>query len=90
MNRNIVWGATVDTITGQLAVETAGSPLVESVFRLEDLIVGISYEATDWVESLDLMSLTEVTNLMDLDSVRNPLLAELWRDDVNDGLIDGS
>ena len=40
-------------------------------------------------EGIEPMSPPEANLLMQLDEIHNPLLADLWRDDINDGLVDG-
>ena len=88
MNQNVIAGSTIDNIAGQLAVQTA-SPLTLGSTTVRQIMVRVlhDYEATDHVARVDPMSLADVAIFTVLDSAHNPLLGELWRDDLNDDLV---
>ena len=73
-------------------VGTGGMMLVPTIELPSWISISIEGQfAPDLVpDRLEPMSLPEVNRLMQLDEFYNPLLADLWRDDVNDDLVDSS
>ena len=71
-------------------VDTGGM-LTVPIFELPSwMSIGGQIAAEPEPDELVPMSPSETRLLMSLDESHNPMLAELWRDDMNDDLVDNS
>ena len=83
-----------DLIPARLAVAAATAGVMDTggryavpTFTLPSWVWADEPAPNDQLEPMDPQ---EVRNLMQLDVVHNPLLGDVWRDDINDQLVDSS
>lgn len=74
------WKRIAETSSQDLTLSGAGFPQHSQA-------IAVTTTDQDW-DLAPPMSLGEMDQLMTLDSEHNPLLAELWHDDINDDLLD--
>lgn len=83
-----------DIIPARLGGAAASAAVMDTAGSLT--IPGISLPVWVWADDpvhqdqLEPMAPQEIPNLMQLDVVHNPLLGDMWRDDINDQLLDSS